>query len=85
MSGRMIDLCGPQRMKKKDRLRQINKNNHRESIDPGGQGEISVFPLTKLIMDVPNYENVDGIWTEDKHFSKQKIIKIYTTKDLLDK
>jgi hypothetical protein len=48
----MIYYCGPQRMKKKIELRQGNKNR-RESINPEGQGETSVFPLTKLIMDVP--------------------------------
>ena len=26
----------------------------------------------------------DGIWTEDKDFYNQKILKIYSTKDLLD-
>jgi len=40
-------------MKKKIELRQISRNNRRESVNPEGQGEISVFPLTKLIMDVP--------------------------------
>jgi predicted amino acid racemase len=49
----VIDLCGPQRMKKKIELRQINENNRRESNQSGRSGEISVFPLTKLIMDVP--------------------------------
>ena len=27
---------------------------------------------------------VDGIWTEDKDFSDQRILKVYTTKDLLE-
>ena len=27
---------------------------------------------------------VDGIWTEDKDFDKQKILKVYSTKDLLE-
>lgn len=26
--------------------------------------------------------NVDGIWTEDKHFYKQTAIRIYSTKEL---
>jgi hypothetical protein len=48
----MIELCGPQRMKKKIELRQGNKNR-REANQSGRSREISVFPLTKLIMDVP--------------------------------
>jgi predicted nucleic acid-binding protein len=28
--------------------------------------------------------DVDGIWTEDKHFHYQKILKVYSTKDLLE-
>jgi predicted nucleic acid-binding protein len=27
---------------------------------------------------------VDGIWTEDKHFKDQKILKVYSTEDLLE-
>ena len=26
----------------------------------------------------------DGIWTEDKHFHKQEVLKIYSTKELID-
>jgi predicted nucleic acid-binding protein len=26
--------------------------------------------------------NVDGIWTEDKHFSKQAAVRVYSTKDV---
>ena len=49
----MISECGPKKIKK-IRVWQGNKNR-RETFDPEGQGEISVFPLTKLIMDVPIY------------------------------
>lgn len=27
--------------------------------------------------------SADGIWTEDKHFHKQSILKVYATKDLI--
>ncbi len=47
----MIDECGPKKIKKIG-VWQGNKNR-RETFDPEGQGKISVFPLTKLIMDVP--------------------------------
>ena len=33
-----------------------------------------------LALAIPN----DGIWTEDKHFQKQEVIKIWTTKDLIE-
>jgi len=48
----LIDECGPKRIKKIG-LRQIDIENLRDSFNSEGQGEISVFPLTKLIMDVP--------------------------------
>jgi len=40
----VIDLCGPQKMKKKIELRQINKNNRRESVNPEGQGKSPFSP-----------------------------------------
>ena len=36
-------------------------------------------PFIALALAIPN----DGIWTEDKHFQKQEVIKIWTTKDLI--
>jgi hypothetical protein len=44
-------------MKKKIELRQGNKNR-REANQSGRSREISVFPLTKLIMDVPGITRI---------------------------
>jgi len=40
----VIYLCGPQRMKKKIELKQINENNRRESFNPEGQGKSPFSP-----------------------------------------
>ena len=44
-------------------------------------GEIDAgdVPFVALALSFPN----DGIWTEDKHFLKQNIVKIWLTRDLL--
>lgn len=36
-------------------------------------------PFIALALSLPN----DGIWSNDKHFLKQKIIKVWTTEDLI--
>ena len=36
-------------------------------------------PFIALALSIKN----DGIWTNDKHFKKQKKIKIFTTQDLI--
>ena len=43
--------------------------------------DIDDSPILACALVVPN----DGIWTEDKHFEKQNKVKIWKTKDLLDK
>jgi len=54
MSGRMILICGPHEedLKKVGRMATGSHLAIRKSLLEG-RGEISVFPLTKLIMDVP--------------------------------
>ena len=44
-----------------------------EDIDPKDA------PILSCALAIPN----DGIWTEDKHFEKQKRVKIWHSKDLL--
>jgi predicted nucleic acid-binding protein len=39
------------------------------------------FPFLALAL---SFEN-EGIWTNDKHFLKQKLVKVWRTKDLLKK
>ena len=36
-------------------------------------------PFVALALSLP----IDGIWTEDKHFLKQKRVKAWRTRDLL--
>jgi predicted nucleic acid-binding protein len=38
-------------------------------------------PLIALCLSIPN----DGIWTEDRHFQKQNLVKIWKTRDIIDK
>lgn len=44
-----------------------------------GKNDTKDIPFIALALSIDN----DGIWTEDKHFNKQKIIKIYSTSDLI--
>jgi len=44
-----------------------------DSIDPGDTRFIA------LALSVPN----DGIWTEDRHFERQKVVQVWKTADLL--
>jgi len=41
--------------------------------------DISDSPIIACALSIKN----DGIWTEDKHFEKQNLIKVWKTKDLL--
>ncbi|MDD3175834.1 MAG: PIN domain-containing protein [Candidatus Nanoarchaeia archaeon] len=41
--------------------------------------DVDDVPFVALAMS----ENFDGVWTNDKHFNKVKVIKIYSTKDLI--
>jgi len=58
MSGRVIYKRGPKREKKKVELRQVAVKSRRGVRQSGRSGEISVFPLTLLIMDVPRFRVV---------------------------
>ncbi len=41
--------------------------------------DINDAPILACALAMPN----DGIWTEDKHFEQQNIIKVWKTKDLM--
>lgn len=46
-----------------------------------GHADKDDIPFLALALKVPN----NGIWTENiKHFEKQNLIKVWTTKDILD-
>ena len=80
----VIDLCGPQRMKKKDRV-EAEKQKPPGVRQSGRSGETSIFPLTKLIMDVPN--SYSGICRGRYRYSqcKKSAVSIYTSKSTNNK
>jgi len=44
-----------------------------------GKIDAGDVPFVALALSFPN----DGVWTEDKHFLKQKRVKVWLTRDLL--
>jgi len=45
-----------------------------------GKIDVGDVPFIALALSFPN----DGIWTEDRHFLKQRRIKVWRTRDLLE-
>jgi predicted nucleic acid-binding protein len=37
-------------------------------------------PFLALALSFPN----DGIWSDDKHFKEQKLVRVWTTRDMLE-
>ena len=67
-----------------DRINVLPKSNIMKHLTEAREiiGDIDRDDITfiALALSIPN----NGIWTEDKHFKKQNIIKIWSTKEILD-
>jgi len=54
-------------------------NKYREAEKIMGKIDRDDVPFVALALSFPN----DGIWSEDKHFLRQKKVKVWRTRDLL--
>ena len=52
---------------------------HKEAEKIMGKIDKDDVPFVALALSFPN----DGIWSEDKHFLKQKKVRVWQTQDLL--
>jgi predicted nucleic acid-binding protein len=52
---------------------------HKEAERIMGKIDKDDVPFVAVALSFPN----DGIWSEDKHFLKQKKVKVWQTRDLL--
>jgi len=52
---------------------------HKEAEKIMGRIDKDDVPFVALALSFPN----DGIWSEDKHFLKQKKVRVWQTQDLL--
>ncbi|MDE1824944.1 MAG: hypothetical protein KGH77_01135 [Candidatus Micrarchaeota archaeon] len=57
----------------------VIKKKINEAIQIMQEIDLSDTPFIALALSIKN----DGIWSEDKHFARQKEIKVWKTKDLL--
>ncbi len=55
------------------------KNNLDKAINIMKDIDEKDAPILACALAVPN----DGIWTDDKHFDKQRLVKVWHTKDLI--
>ncbi|HZX20270.1 MAG TPA: PIN domain-containing protein [archaeon] len=60
---------------------EISPDNYKNAMDIMGSIDKNDVPFIALALQIEN----DGIWSDDKHFLKQKKIKIWPTKLLVQK